>query len=130
MILIIPPHRQLQVEVLVKAGSLLIKTFVDPGIQGITVAGTQGIGVKTPNLAMVPAMTTGLAGELHIPKVGILTIGAKSIIVAAGILAAKTGGPFGITINEVGATPKEHCSIAPIQTCCAIRIMLLNRLNE
>ena len=39
-----------------------------PGIQGDEVTGMQGMGVKTPNAAVVAAATMGFANELHIPK--------------------------------------------------------------
>ena len=47
-----------------------------PGIHGAAVAGTQGIGVKTPSAAAVAAITVGLQGLEHIPKVGIFVMGA------------------------------------------------------
>ena len=76
----------------------------------------QGAGVKTPKAAAVAAITIGFAGELHIPKGGILAIGAKSIIVAARGPDAMTGGPFGITFKTLGAAPKLHLIAAPAQT--------------
>lgn len=87
-----------------------------PGTHGATVAGTQGMGVSTPRAADVAEATSGLANEEHIPKVGTLTIGAKSIMVAAGILLVKVRF-VGRTTNEAGATPKEQVIIAPIHTC-------------
>lgn len=82
------------------------------GIQGATIAGTQGIGVKTPRAAVVAAATVGLERVLHIPNVAIFTIGMKSIIVARGNPAAKTGN-FGGTTNGTGATPNEQEHKAP-----------------
>lgn len=40
--------------------------------------GTQGAGEKTPSLAAVAAATTGFDIVPHIPKVGMLAIGAKA----------------------------------------------------
>ncbi len=45
-----------------------IETVGEPGVQGVTVTGTQGIGVRTPNAADVAEATAGLLMELHIPK--------------------------------------------------------------
>jgi len=91
-----------------------------PGTQGAEITGTQGAGVGTPAAAAVAAITAGFAGELHIPKGGILAIGAKSMIVAASFPSIMVGVPLGITIRELCAIPKEHFSIAPITTCLAI----------
>jgi len=72
------------------------------------------MGVKTPKAAAVADATVGLAKELHIPNGIMLTIGAKSIIVAAGVVANTR--LTGSTINVDGATPKLHCKLAPLQT--------------
>lgn len=63
-------------ELLFKAGKLLIKTVGEPGTQGATVAGIQGMGVSTPRAAAVAAATMGLANEVHMPKGEILAMGA------------------------------------------------------
>ena len=81
----------------------------------MVVFGTQGIGVSTPSAAAVAEATTGFEGLLHIPKGMMLTIGLWSMMFAAGtnevsILLA------GRTTSELGATPKLHCSKAPMQT--------------
>lgn len=116
-----PPQRQLQTEELVKALKLLILVFKAPGVQGVTVAGIQGIGVNTPRAAVVAAATVGLARDVHIPKGSILAIGIKSIMVAANRPLAFTGSPLGITIKELGTLPKgTHCKVAPITTNTAI----------
>jgi hypothetical protein len=91
-----------------------------PGTQGAGITGMQGIGVGTPPAAAVAVITVGFAGELHIPKGGILAIGAKSIIVAASFPSMMVGVPLGITIRELGAIPKVHFSVAPITTDLAI----------
>jgi hypothetical protein len=49
-----------------------------------------------------------------------LTIGAKSMIVAAGIPPTITGTPFGTTVSGHGAIPNVHISIAPLTTTCPI----------
>lgn len=76
--------------------------------------GTQGIGVRTPNAAAVALATVGFARLLHIPKVGMLTIGAMSVMTPAGQLAVRTQG-VGRALNGAGAAPKGHCKIAPVQ---------------
>ena len=88
------------------------------GIQVPAMAGTQGIGVKTPMAAAVAAATVGLAGDWHIPKVGILAPGAQSLILAMGIILPVTLGR--ITMREHGATPMVQVIIAPIVTAVAI----------
>jgi hypothetical protein len=96
---------------------LFIRTWGFPGVHGATVIGTHGIGVSTPRAAVVAAATTGLVGDVHIPKVGMFTTGANAVIFAASILLAMTGGPVGMTISEAGARPKGHAIMAPITTC-------------
>jgi len=100
-------------------GIFAIKTLLEPGAHGATVAGTHGIGVNTPMAAVVAEATTGFDSEEHVPKGGIFTTGILSIILAAGILQVITLF-FGNTINEPGAAPKEQDIIAPIHTCCGM----------
>ena len=50
-------------------------TVAEPGDQGATVFGTQGMGVSTPDAAAVAAATIGLVCVVHIPKVEILITG-------------------------------------------------------
>lgn len=106
-------------QLLSNAGILAIIVLEAPGDQGATVAGTQGIGVNTPNAAAVAAATSGFEGDEHIPKVGMFTIGLLSIILAAGILLVITL-LAGNTTNGAGATPNEQVIIAPIHTCSGI----------
>lgn len=73
---ITPPHMHMHFELLFKAGKLLSKTVGEPGTQGATVTGMQGIGVSTPNAAAVAAATIGFASEVHMPNGAILTMGA------------------------------------------------------
>jgi len=79
-----PPHTQLQMEVLLSAGKLAMSTVGAPGVHGETVFGTHGMGVSTPEAAAVAEATVGLAGQLHMPKGMIFTMGLKSMILAAG----------------------------------------------
>jgi hypothetical protein len=109
-----PPHMHMQVESWVRAGSPEIMAHVDPGTHGLVVAGTHGIGVSTPRAAAVADATSGLASDEHIPKVGMFTIGAKSVMVATGIEAAIT--MWGSGLKVAGATPKLHISSAPSVT--------------
>jgi hypothetical protein len=125
-ILITPPHEQLHIAVLGRAGKPLILVLNAPGAQGPTGTGTQGIGVNTPSAAAVADATAGFSREVHIPKGGIFTSGAKSMMVAAGKPPTVTGGPFGTTINELGVNPKgTHWSEAPIQVSGGIVHLLL-----
>ena len=78
------PRTQASVEVLFKAGMLATNTVGAPVIHGAGVAGTQGTGVGTPIAALVAATNAGLVGDMHIPKVGMLTMGLLSIMLAAG----------------------------------------------
>ena len=86
-----------------------------PGTHGEVVFGMQGMGVSTPSAAAVAAATVGFAGLLHIPNGMMLTIGLWSMMFAAGtndVITLLTGR----TTSELGATPKLHCSKAPMQT--------------
>ena len=78
------PRTQASTEVLFKAGILPNITVGAPVIQGAGVAGTQGTGVGTPKAAAVADTKAGLVGDMHIPKVGMLTMGLLSMIFAAG----------------------------------------------
>jgi hypothetical protein len=115
----------MHLEVLFKAGKLLMRTVGEPTIQGATVTGTQGMGVSTPQAAAVAEATVGLLGVLHMPKGGMLAIGAKSIMVAARGPPVITGIPLGMTMRELGVTPKLHIIMAPAQTCCPIVSLLM-----
>ena len=111
-----PPQVHISLELSCRLGMLPINTVGAPGRHGAGVAGTQGMGVITPNLAAVAAATTGFAMLLQVPKGRIFTNGLWSMMFAAGMLLVTI--PFtGKTISEEGAAPKLHCSIAPIQTC-------------
>jgi hypothetical protein len=99
---------------LFKAGIPPIRTVGEPGTQGV-VTGMHGIGVKTPSAAAVAAATMGLAIDVQVPNDGILSIGAKSMIVAAGVPSAFVMFT-GSTIKLPGAAPKLHLIIAPIFT--------------
>jgi hypothetical protein len=109
-----PPQLHMHLEELFRAGIFATNTVGDPGTQGAAVTGMQGIGVSTPSAAAVAAATIGLAGELHIPKGIILTIGLLSIMLAIGIVVSTRFA--GKTINVPGAAPKLHCKAAPPQT--------------
>jgi hypothetical protein len=112
---ITPPHIHISFELLFRAGIFLIITWGDPGAHGAGVTGTHGIGVNTPMAAAVADITDGLDGDWHIPKGMMLAIGLLSMMLAAGLDVALTRFT-GRTISELGATPKLHFSIAPIQT--------------
>lgn len=109
-----PPQLHINFESFCSAGRPPINTVGEPGAQGAAVAGTQGIGVKTPSAAAVAAATIGFAGQLHMPNGMTLTMGALSIIVAAG--APDITHDVGSTFKDEGATPKLHCSMVPVVT--------------
>ncbi len=101
----VPAHRHSQAAPSVSTGIPSIRTLLGE-IHGVTTTGTQGAGVGTPSAAAVRAITSGLAGEWHSPKVGMFTKGAKSIMVATGRSLAKT--PSGSTISADGAKPMSQ----------------------
>jgi hypothetical protein len=72
------------------------------------------MGVSTPSAAAVAAATVGLAGEEHMPNGGILTTGAESMMVAAGVPVRVRF--TGSTTSVDGAAPKLHIMLAPMQT--------------
>jgi hypothetical protein len=92
-------------------------TLVAPGAHGDVVTGTHGAGEKTPSLAAVAAATVGLDIVPHMPKVGMLTIGANAWILAAGV-SQVTGVPMGRTARGTGTggIANEQVIIAPLLT--------------
>jgi len=115
-----PPQVHISFEELSNAGILAMRTVGDPGTHGASVIGMHGAGVGTPSAAAVSAITSGLAIELHIPNGIMFIIGLLSMILAAGVpLRTLLAGN---TVNDDGATPKLHCSIAPIHTRLPIRL--------
>jgi hypothetical protein len=123
-----PAQLHIHFEVEFSAGLPPIVTVGEPGAQGPEVTGMQGWGVKTPSAAAVAAATCGLAKDVHIPNVGMLLIGAKSMIVAAGVVHVVVGAE--VAMSEAGAAPKVHCIIAPVTTSCAITMTLLSFIKE
>ncbi|HWO29379.1 MAG TPA: hypothetical protein VNO32_11350 [Candidatus Acidoferrum sp.] len=113
---ITPPHMHISVEVLSSVGMSANITVGAPGTHGATVAGMHGIGVSTPIAAAVAAATIGLAGDMHIPNGMIFTRGMLSMMLASGTSLVKTMF-VGRTTSELGAMPKLHIMVAPIQTC-------------
>jgi hypothetical protein len=104
---------------LFSAGIFPIRTVGAPTIQVPAGTGTHGIGVNTPSAAAVAAATAGFDGLMHTPNGGTFTIGAQSMMVAAG--TPPTMVRFaGNTISELGAAPKLHCSDAPMQAQIAM----------
>lgn len=120
-----PPQVHMQVEVLFKAGMPPIMQVAEPGVHGEVVTGTHGIGVSTPRAAAVAEATAGLAIDIHMPKVGMLVIGMKSIMFAAGAVALVLF--TGRTLRADGATPKEHIITAPEVTCEGMGLVISNR---
>jgi hypothetical protein len=112
---ITPAQAHISFASLFSAGIFPIRTVGAPVIQGPVGTGTQGMGVSTPRAAAVAAATAGLAMLEHMPKGATLTMGVKSMMVAAG------GPPTmvqlaGSTFRVPGAAPKLHCSTAPEHT--------------
>ena len=108
----------MQVLELLTAGKLPIKTVGLPGIQGLTMMGTQGMGVKAPRAAAVAAMTWGLVGDEHIAKGGMFKKGTLSMMLAVGE-GAKVRF-VGNTESALGAAPKLHFISVPAVTASAI----------
>ena len=115
LICMTPAHMHMSLASLFNAGMLPINTVGLPTIQGAVVAGTQGIGVSTPSAAAVAAATVGLAMLEHMPNGMMLTKGALSMMVAAGMLLVSVWR-IGKTLSDDGATPKLHWSVAPLHT--------------
>jgi hypothetical protein len=106
---------QLHFDTLSRAGMLEIMTLGAPGAQGVVVAGMQGCGVSTPSAALVAAATCGFDGVEHMPKGMMLTIGAKSWIVASGWLSTFVRRA-GNTVKVDGDVPNVHIICAPLTT--------------
>jgi hypothetical protein len=114
VMVIAPPHEQVQVEEMFRAGIPPSITVGEPGAHGATVTGMQGIGVRTPSAAAVAAATVGFEGDMHIPKVGMFTIGLLSMMQAAGVVMFVLFN--GSTASAAGAAPKLHIIIVPVVT--------------
>ena len=104
---------------------MLVISCLPPGAQGATITGMQGMGVRTPIAAEVAEATMGLLSDWHMPKGRMLTIGAKSMMVAFGLFWI-IGRRGTVTISEEGAMPNVHFSVAPMQTYFAIIFLFLS----
>lgn len=111
--LMTPPQAHTQTELLFRAGMPPMRTVGEPGVHGAVVAGMQGIGVRTPRAAAVAAATVGLEGVVHMPKGLILTMGAKSMMVRAGVLEHWVRAVL-VAVRGVGIMPKAHLHIEPV----------------
>src|SRR5688500_14698638 len=118
VIWITPPQLHISLELLLSAGMLPMSTVGEPTTQGAAVTGTHGMGVSTPSAAAVAAATVGLDGDWHMPNGGMFTIGLLSMMLAAGVPVIVLLA--GSTTSVLGATPNEHCIMAPMHTCCPI----------
>lgn len=101
-----PPHVHVHFESVVAMGMFARRTR-ETEIHGVPVTGVQGIGVSTPNAAVVAAATVGFAIELHMPNGTMFTIGLESRIFATGRLDPRTR-LTGSTLSTEGARPKEQ----------------------
>jgi hypothetical protein len=72
------------------------------------------MGVNTPSAAAVAAATVGFARDVHAPKGATFTMGAQSVIAAAG--AGAMTPLIGSTVRMDGARPKLHIVLAPAVT--------------
>src|SRR6185369_10694513 len=61
--------------------------------------------------------TVGLASDEHAPNGGMFMTGAKSVMLAEGVLVRTR--PSGSTTRLEGATPKLHIMVAPVHTAMA-----------
>jgi hypothetical protein len=110
-----PPYAQLHVEASVRAGLPPTLVCGDPGTHGAGMTGRHAPGVSTPKAAAVWAAVIGFARLEHTPNGGMFTNGFLSMIDAIGFFSAITLA-IGRTFKVDGATPNEHCSIAPVAT--------------
>jgi len=106
---------QMHLLVFVSAGCPCIMLCGLPGIHGAVTAGMQGMGVSTPMAAAVAEATVGLLRVLHMPKGMMFTIGAKSMMLARGMLPINLVRD-GRTMSDDGARPKVHVIMAPLTT--------------
>lgn len=102
-----PAHMHMSLELFCRLGILPSNTVGAPGTQGAGVTGMQGIGVITPSLAAVAAITVGFAMLEQTPNGKIFTMGLLSMMFAAGMLLVRTL-LAGKTTNVDGAAPKLH----------------------
>src|SRR3954471_8117154 len=109
-----PPQLHINLQLLSTAGIPPFMTFKLPGTQGAAVTGTHGIGVSTPRAAAVAAATVGLEGDEHAPNGGMFMTGAKSVLLAEGVLVMTRLN--GSTTRLEGATPKLHIMVALVHT--------------
>ena len=91
-----------------------IRTVGAPGAHGAGITGTHGIGVNAPNAAAVADATVGFANDEHMPNGMMFTSGLLSMMFASGVAVCVR--LTGNTTSELGAAPKLHCNVAPIQT--------------
>ena len=109
----IPPHAHIAMEDSLTIGILLNKTVGSIGIQEGT-SGIHGAGVGTPSAAAVSAITSGFAGAIHIPNVGMTAMGAASSIFAAGVVLTTRGA--GSALMGAGEIPNEQDNKPPVHT--------------
>jgi hypothetical protein len=95
---------------LLRAGMPPMNTVGDPGAHGAGMTGKQGAGVGVPIAADVAAITSGLAGAIHIPNEGMFMMGTLSMMVAAGVPSA-TVRFSGRTTRVAGAIPKVQVNV-------------------
>jgi hypothetical protein len=118
-----PPHRQLQLHESSRAGFPSRMTEGDPGDHEDTMLGTQGMGVRTPSAAAGAAATVGFARLVHMPNDAMLSMGSKSMTLAAGSPSTETRG-LDVAVSVEGPMPNVHCISAPLHTISGVEISL------
>ncbi len=120
---IVPAHAHIHWQSCVNKGLPSINSALPDAIHD-DVCGTQGCGVSTPSAAAVAAATCGFARDVHIPKDGMFTPPAASIMVAIVFPSHICVGAL-VAVNWHGAVPKVHISVAPVVINIAIFIPFL-----
>jgi len=98
-----------------------IFNFLATGLHGIIGMGMHEPGTKT---GTGPAIFQfiGFAGDLHVPKAGIFSMGIKSISVARGLVLPVIAIAKGKTSISLAPAPNVHFILAPIQTHFGIQL--------
>jgi hypothetical protein len=87
------------------------------------------MGVRTPSAAAVAAATSGLLRLVHMPNDAMLSIGAKSMMLAAGSASTETRG-LDVGVSVDGPKPNVHCIRAPLHTISGIGISSFGKVAD
>jgi hypothetical protein len=106
-----PPQVQVHWDESSRALTSATVTWAEPGDHGDS-TGWHGCGVRAPPAAFVAEATCGFDRLWHIPNGGTFA--------AAVSFTTPTAPPANVLVpeaaNVAGVVPKEHCSVAPVQT--------------